>query len=174
MSFSMKDLASDMISIMILIIGLTLAFVTMFLAIITVISANRKTIAMMMAFGYPPNDCRKAILSGYRLFSYIGFAIGTVYQYILLCVMVNIVFANFENMPEYEFNFKAMLISLVTFAAFYEILIHFYSETVKRISLKSSIYIFYTTWNCYFRKIITISKSVRIYKFNFCWNSYTF
>lgn len=136
MSFSMKDLASDMIGIMMLIIGLTLAFVTMFLAITTVISANRKTIAMMRVFGYTPNDCRKAILGGYRLFSYIGFAIGTVYQYILLRVMVNIVFANFGNISKYEFNFKAMLISLMTFAVIYKVLIIFYSETVKRISLK--------------------------------------
>ena len=84
MSFSMKDLSSEMMGVMMLVIGLVLAFTTLFLAITTVINGNTKTIAMMRVFGYSQKECCRAILGGYRPLSYIGFIIGTVYQYGLL------------------------------------------------------------------------------------------
>lgn len=117
MSFSMKDLSSEMMGAMMLIIGLALAFTTLFLAITTVINGNTKTIAMMRVFGYSQKDCCKSILGGYRLMSYIGFAIGTVYQYVLLRIMVDIVFKDIEGVPVYKFDFPVMLISLVVFIA---------------------------------------------------------
>ena len=47
----MKDLSSEMMGVMMLVIGLVLAFTTLFLAITTVINGNIKTIAMMRVFG---------------------------------------------------------------------------------------------------------------------------
>lgn len=136
MSFSMKDLSSEMMGVMMLIIGLALAFTTLFLAITTVINGNTKTIAMMRVFGYSQKECCKAILGGYRPMSYIGFAIGTGYQYALLRIMVDIVFKDVEGVPVYKFDFPVMLISLVAFIMIYEILMFVYSEKVKRISIK--------------------------------------
>lgn len=136
MSFSMKDLSSEMMGVMMLIIGLTLAFTTLFLAITTVIKGNTKTIAMMRVFGYSQKECCKAILGGYRPMSYIGFIIGTVYQYALIRIMVDIVFRDVEGVPVYEFDFPVMLISLVVFMAIYEILMYVYSERIKKISIK--------------------------------------
>lgn len=136
MSFSMKDLSSEMMGAMMLMIGLALAFTTLFLAITTVINGNTKTIAIMRVFGYPQKDCCKAILGGYRPMSYIGFAIGTVYQYALLRIMVDIVFKDIEGVPVYKFDFPAMLISLVVFIMIYEILMFVYSEKIKKISMK--------------------------------------
>jgi len=136
MSFSMKDLSSEMMGAMMLIIGLALAFTTLFLAITTVINGNTKTIAMMRVLGYSHKECRKAILGGYRPMSYIGFAIGTGYQYALLRIMVDIVFKDVEGVPVYKFDFPVMLISLVVFIMIYEILMFAYSEKVKKISIK--------------------------------------
>lgn len=136
MSFSMKDLSSEMMGAMMLMIGLALAFTTLFLAITTVISGNTKTIAMMRVFGYSQKECCKAILGGYRPMSYIGFAIGTVYQYALLRIMVDIVFKDVAGVPVYKFDFPVMLISLVVFIMIYEILMFVYSEKVKKISMK--------------------------------------
>lgn len=136
MSFSMKDLSSEMMGAMMLVIGLALAFTTMFLAITTVIGGNTKTISMMRAFGYSSKDCCKAILDGYRPLSYMGFAVGTVYQYALLRIMVDIVFKDVEGVPVYKFDFPVMLVSLVVFIAAYEILMLVYSEKVKKISIK--------------------------------------
>lgn len=136
MSFSMKDLSSEMMVAMMLIIGLALAFTTLFLAITTVIKGNTKTIAMMRVFGYSQKECCKAILGGYRPISYIGFAIGTVYQYALLRIIVDIVFRDVEGVPAYEFDYPAMLISLITFIIVYEILMFAYSDKIRRISIK--------------------------------------
>ncbi len=135
MSFSMKDLSSEMMGAMMMIIGLALAFTTLFLAITTVIDGNTKIIAMMRVFGYSQKECCKAILGGYRPMSYIGFAIGTVYQYGLLRIMVDIVFKDIEGVPVYKFDFPVMLISLVVFMLIYEILMFVYSEKVKKISI---------------------------------------
>lgn len=136
MSFSMKDLSSEMMGAMMLIIGLVLAFTTLFLAITAVINGNTKTIAMMRVLGYSQKDCCKAILSGYRPMSYIGFAIGTGYQYALLQIMVDIVFKDVAGVPVYQFDFPAMLISLAVFIIICEILMFLYSEKIKKISMK--------------------------------------
>ena len=136
MSFSMKDLSSEMMGVMMLVIGLVLAFTTLFLYITTVINGNTKTIAMMRVFGYSQKKCCRAILGGYRPMSYIGFVIGTVYQYGLLRLMVDIVFKDVEGIPAYEFDFPVMIISLVVFIALYEILMYVYSEKIKKISIK--------------------------------------
>ena len=136
MSFSMKDLSSEMMGVMMLVIGLVLAFTTLFLAITTVINGNTKTIAMMRVFGYSQKECCRAILGGYRPMSYIGFAIGTVYQYGLLRLMVDIVFKDVECMPVYEFDVSVMIISLVVFIVIYEALMYLYSEKIKKISIK--------------------------------------
>lgn len=136
MSFSMKDLSSEMMGAMMLIIGLALAFTTLFLAVTTVIEGNRKTIAMMRIFGYSQKECCKAVLGGYRPISYIGFAIGTVYQYALLRMTVEIVFRDVEGVPAYRFDLPMMLVSLAAFIVVYEILMSVYSDKIRKISVK--------------------------------------
>lgn len=136
MSFRMKDLSSLMMGAMILLIGVVLACTTLFLGVTTVINGNTKTIAMMRAFGYSQRQCCKALLGGYRPISYIGFAIGTAYQYFLLKIMVTVVFKDMEEMPKYEFDITAMIISLVSFVIIYESLMYCYSEKIKRMSVK--------------------------------------
>lgn len=136
MSMSMNDLNSDTFSWMIISIGLILAFMTLLISLSSVVKGNTKTIAMMKVFGYSEGECACSILGGYRPVSYIGFAVGTLYQYILLRIMVNVVFADFENMPEYAFDFKALAISFAAFIAAYEIILYFYSQKIGRQSVK--------------------------------------
>lgn len=136
MSFSMDELGSEMMGIMIMLIGLALACTTQFLAITTVVDGNKKTIAMMRVFGYSRGECARAILGGYRPMAYIGFAVGTIYQYGLLRIAVDVVFRDMEGIPDYEFDFPAMLVSLGAFAAVYEIVMYAYSKRIRNISLK--------------------------------------
>ena len=136
MSFSMNELASTMMAVMILVIGMILACTTLFLAITTVINGSTKTIAIMRVFGYKQKECCKAILGGYRPVAYIGFAIGSIYQYALLKIMVSFVFKDIDNVPEYNFDFQAMIISLVSFVILYEIVMYCYTEKIKKISIK--------------------------------------
>lgn len=92
---------------MMLVIGLVLEFTTLFITITTVINGNTKTIAMMRVFGYLRKECCRAISGGYRPMSYIGFVIGTVYQYGVLRLMVDIVFKDVESVPAYKFDVSA-------------------------------------------------------------------
>jgi len=137
MSFSMTELASEMFTVMVITIGLVLAFTTLFISVTTVIQGNAKTIAMMRVFGYSQNSCSKAILGGYRPISYLGFAIGTIYQYGLLKVVVSVIFKDVANVPEYNFDNAAFVISLVVFIAAYEFIMYFYSLRIKKLSIKS-------------------------------------
>ena len=91
----------------------------------------------MRVFGYKHNDCCKAVLGGYRPFSYIGFVIGAIYQYMLLKIMVTIVFADVEGVPEYNFDFKAFAITLIIFVLAYEIAMYGYSRRIKKLPIKS-------------------------------------
>lgn len=136
MSFSMKDLSSEMMGVLMLVIGLVLAFTTLLLAITTVIKGNTRTIAMMRVFGYSQKECCQAVLGGYRPMSYIGFAVGTGYQYALLRMMVDLVFRDVEGMPVYEFDFPIMILSLVAFVIVYELLMFVYADKIRKISIK--------------------------------------
>lgn len=136
MSASMDELSSGMMALMILLIGLVLACTTLFLAITTVVRGNTKTIAMMRVFGYSQRECCRALLSGYRPLSYLGFALGTVYQYGLLRIMVDIVFRDMEGIPAYEFDVPVMLASFAAFVVVYELVMYRYSEKIKKISVK--------------------------------------
>jgi ABC-type transport system, involved in lipoprotein release, permease component len=136
MSFNMNELASPMFTVILIVIGLILACTTLFLAITTVINANTKTISMMRAFGYSLRECSDVILNGYRPVACIGFAIGTVYQYGLLKIMLSIFSKNVENVPKYNFDVQAFIIVLISFAVLYEAIMFCYVARIKKISIK--------------------------------------
>lgn len=136
-SMSMQELASAAFAIMVIGIGLILAFVTLFLSLSCVVKGNTKTIAMMRIFGYEYNSCCHVIFDGYRPFAYIGFAIGTIYQYGLLKIVVSIVFADVKTVPEYTFDIPAFVFTLVAFAIIYELAIRYFSLQIKKLSIKS-------------------------------------
>ncbi len=136
MSFSMKDLSSFMMGAMIMIIGLTLSVVTLLIAVTTVINGNKKSIAMMRVFGYSQKECFDSLLGGYRTAAYIGFAVGSLYQYALLKIMVEIVFKDMENIPEYKFDFPMMFLSLAAFIILYELIMLVYAKAINKFSIK--------------------------------------
>lgn len=137
MAMSMNDLSSETFAWMILSIGLILAYMTLLMALSSVVRANAKTIAMMKVFGYSEKECGSAVLGGYRPVSYIGFLLGTVYQYFLLRIMVDVVFADYEQMPEYGFDYKALAFSLILFVVSYELVTHYYARKIGKQSVKN-------------------------------------
>ena len=137
MAISMNDLSSETFAIMILTIGLILSFMTLLLSLSSIVKGNAKTIAMMRVFGYADGECTRAVLWGYRPFSYIGFAVGTVYQYALLKSVMTFIFADLEGAPEYRFSWVALAISISTFLIAYELIIFLYSVRIRRMSVKS-------------------------------------
>ena len=47
------------------------------------------------------------------------------------------VFSNVENMPEYNFDWFNLLITLVTFVVVYEMIMLLFSLRIKKVSLKN-------------------------------------
>lgn len=136
MSFSMTELSSVMMSVIMLLIGILLSAATIFLSLTSVLKANSKTIELMRIFGYEKRDGQKAMLGVYRIAAYPGFAVGTAYQYGLLKIMVSVVFKDIENVPEYNFGFNAMLICLASFILIYESTVYFYSRKIAKVPIK--------------------------------------
>lgn len=136
MSCSMDELASRMMSVMIMVIGIVLATVTLFIATTAVIKANGKTILMMRVFGYGARDCANAVFGAYRIWAYLGFGLGTVYQYALLKIMVKVVFADMQGVPDYQFDLPVMLIAFAAFVLLYETIIFVYTKKMERVSIK--------------------------------------
>lgn len=137
MSVGMYDLASEDFAWIMITIGLILAFMTLFMSLTSVVKANMKTIAMMKVYGYTQKECSGCILGSYRPISYIGFVVGTAYQYLLLKIVVELFFADFENIPEFHFNYIACLVSLAAFVVLYELIIFLYSKKLNKLSVKS-------------------------------------
>lgn len=136
MSAGMDELASDMMGIMIFFIGMILASVTLILAITTVVKGNTKSISMMRVFGYTFSDCKKAVLDGYRPWAYVGFAVGSAYQYVLIKMVVEIVFKDIEGVPDYKFDVPVCIIVFIAFVILYEAMMFWYSNQMKKISIK--------------------------------------
>lgn len=137
MSASMDELASPLAGVMILVIGLTLAFTALILSAVTVLKKCEKDIAMMSLFGYTPAECRHAVLNGYRPIACGGFVIGTVYQYALLRIMVDVVFREIENVPTYSFDWTAFFLTVLCFIPLYEGLIALAARRIRKIPIKS-------------------------------------
>lgn len=136
MSFSVNALSSVMFTVMVVLIGIVLSCTTLLLAVTAVIRGNRKTIAMMRVFGYHQEECTGALLGGYRITAYIGFAVGTVYQYALLKTMVSVVFQDIENVPDYNFDVQALVICLVAFLFIYELAMRYCAKRIQAVSVK--------------------------------------
>ena len=100
------------------------------------INGNKMAIAMMRVFGYSQSQCCSAVLGGYRPMGYIGFAVGTVYQYVLLKIAVYIVFKDIVGVPDYQFDFQGMAVSLAAFVVIYELVMGYYSNKIKKVSVK--------------------------------------
>ncbi|NMA05116.1 MAG: ABC transporter permease [Acholeplasmataceae bacterium] len=131
MSMSMKELGSDQFAWIMIVIGIILGFVILLMSLSIVIKGNSKTIAMMKVFGYTSKEYSKAILEGYRPIAYIGFILGSIFQYVELKLIVDIVFKDFDNIPDVKFNFKGLLITLIIFLIAYEVIIYAYKRRIE-------------------------------------------
>lgn len=137
MGLSMRDYASDMMGIMILVIGLVLACVSLWLALSTLVKSNAKKIAMLKVNGYGLKESGFAVLGLYRIPAYIGFAVGTVYQWGLLNIMINLVFASFDDVPAFSFDWVSFAICLAVFIVAYELLNLAYTYVIGKTPVKS-------------------------------------
>ena len=134
MGLSMRELASPMMEAIMIAIGVLLACTTLILAVVTAVKENAKTIALMRAYGYSQAECANAVLGVYRPFGLLGFAVGTVYQWGLLEMILALVFKNVET--NYKFDFVAMAISFAVYVVVYEAILLLYALKLRKASLK--------------------------------------
>ena len=139
MSRSMKELSSVTMGAVMLLIGVVLSVTAFALAMTSLTRANAKTVALMRAYGYSLSECGAAVFGGFRLFAYLGFAVGTVYQYGLLKLMTAVVFRGVAGMPAYTFDVKAFFVTFATFLMLYEAAIAFFTYRIGKTPLKNFI-----------------------------------
>ncbi len=136
MGASMRSLSSVAMGLMILTIGIVLSVTAMIMAVTTIITGNGGNIAMMKAFGYSVKERFSAVLAGYIPLAVLGFALGTVYQYGLLRLMVDIVYKDISDMVEYSFDVPVFFITLALFVVAYCAAMLFYTHKLNKVSVK--------------------------------------
>lgn len=137
MAFTMYEATGDSLFMpaVFVLFGLMLGFVTLLLALSFILKKNGKYLAMLKAYGYTDAECNKMLFGGYRVVTYIGFSIGTVYQYFFMKMMLG-VFAGAYDIPEVKFPVIGFLITLAAFLAFYELLMLFYKQRITKIPIR--------------------------------------
>lgn len=136
MSVSMLDFASVAMGAIILGIGVVLAATAMIMAVTSLINSNVKNVAMMKTFGYGFKECALTVFGGYHAFAFAGFALGTVYQWGLLELMVELVFKDVAEVPDYNFNVPVFFITFAAFIICYEALTVLYALKLNKIQVK--------------------------------------
>lgn len=138
MGSSMRTLSSVTMGMIIFTIGVVLSAVAMIMAVTTVVTGNVRNISLMRAFGYSQKERATAVLAGYIPFAFIGFAAGTVYQYGLLRIMVDVVFADIVGMPEYSFDVSIFFATLAVFVVAYTLTMLYYVRKINKVSVRSA------------------------------------
>ena len=68
--------------------------------------------------------------------AYLGFVLGTVYQYALMKILLKVIVKNVQGVPDYSFDVQLCLISFVAFVILYELLLAYYIKTIEGLTLK--------------------------------------
>lgn len=126
MGFSMTKVSAESMAELILAIGLTLAVVALTMSAASLLNANAQNVSVMKSFGYGVGECLFAVFGGSIPFAFLGFAVGTVYQYGLLRLMIDLIFKDVEGVGEYSFDVGLMFITLAAFVLFYACVLSVY------------------------------------------------
>ena len=104
LSFGLRDYTDDIIQTMMIMIGLILSFSILFLSLGIVVSESRETLALMKAFGYTDRECQSHILAPYRFWAYLGFVLGTAYQYGIMEILIGVIKDTVPEKIEHHFD----------------------------------------------------------------------
>ena len=136
MAFGMRDFVDGTIRIMMMVIGVILSLSILLISLEVIANSNIKNISILNIMGYSKNECSSIILSGYRVVAYIGFAIGTVYQYFLIKTLLTVLSKKLDSETTYSFDLISVIGSFIAFVLIYEIFILYYSNRIKDINVK--------------------------------------
>ncbi len=138
MAFTMTDIGMQWsASAISAVIGVIMGFVTLTVAAEYVVSVNKPYISVMKAHGYTDRECGRTLLDDYRPMGLIGFALGSVYQYFLMKLMVSL-FAGAYDVTV-EFSVVGFFVTLAAYIIYYEGLMLFYKRKISDIPLKQAV-----------------------------------
>ena len=136
MAFGMRDFVDGTIRIMMMVIGVILSLSILLISLEVIANSNIKNISILNIMGYSKGECSRIVLSGYRVVAYIGFAIGTVYQYFLIKTLLTVLSKKLDSETTYNFDLISVIGSLIAFVLIYEIFILYYSNKIKDLNVK--------------------------------------
>jgi len=136
LSLGMKDFIDGTIQVMMMGIGLLLSLSILLLCLGTVVQENKASLAFMKAFGYSKKECSRVIFTRYRVVAYLGFVLGTAYQYALMKILLKVIVKDVQGVPDYSFDVQLCLIAFLAFVILYELLLAYYVKAIEGMSLK--------------------------------------
>ena len=136
MAFGMRDFVDGTIRIMMMVIGVILSLSILLISLEVIANSNIKNISILNIMGFSKSECSKIVLSGYRVVAYIGFAVGTVYQYFLIRTLLKVLSKKLDSETTYNFDLISVIGSFIAFVLIYEIFILYYSNKIKDLNVK--------------------------------------
>ena len=136
LSFGLRDYTDDIIQTMMIMIGLILSFSILFLSLGIVVSESRETLALMKAFGYTNRECQSHILAPYRFWAYLGFVLGTAYQYGIMEILIGVIKDTVPEKIEHNFDGNVCFWTLLGFAVVYESLFYLSNRKLQKQTIK--------------------------------------
>ena len=136
LSYGMKELTDETIQIMMMSIGTVLSVAILYLSLGVLLQENQETLAIMKVFGYSKNDCYKSLFAPYRFLAFLGFVLGTGYQYGIMQLLLRLMEKSIAQKVEYDFDFGVCLITLLVFTLVYESFIYLSSRKIDQLTIK--------------------------------------
>ena len=136
MAFGMRDFVDGTIRTMMMVIGVILSLFILLISLEVIANSNIKNISILNIMGFSKSECSKIVLSGYRVVAYIGFAVGTVYQYFLIRTLLKVLSEKLDSETTYNFDLISVIGSFIIFVLIYEIFILYYSNKIKGLNVK--------------------------------------
>ena len=107
-----------------MVIGVILSLSILLISLEVIASSNIKNISILNIMGFSKSECSKIVLSDYRVVAYIGFAVGTVYQYFLIRALLKVLSKKLDSETTYNFDLISVIGSL------------YYSNKIKDLNVK--------------------------------------
>ena len=135
MSLGMRDFVDTIIRMIMTVIGVILSLSILLITLEVIVSNNKKNISILNSV----SECSQIVLSKYRIVALVGFIIGTVYQYVLIKVLLIKLSKELDSQVVYNFDYLSLLISSVLFILIYELFIRYYYKKIRMIDAKKII-----------------------------------
>lgn len=136
LSFGMKELTDETIQIMMMSIGTVLSVAILYLSLGVLLQENQETLAIMKVFGYSRNECHKSLFAPYRILAFLGFVLGTGYQYGIMQLLLRLMEKSIAQKVDYDFDFGVCLMTLLVFVLVYESLIYLSNKRLDQLTIK--------------------------------------